>query len=272
MLLETCAVAITGLLAGGLINMIADALPSGQPMRMPRYADGTQRPVRAWLGIGAFSLNLRSPPEPSADEPGTGSAALSWRYPLTELASALLMLFFFVDSRNDAALLSAATLFELAYAAIFVLITVIDLEYRRIPFVLSLALGALALLDAALNPARGPGLLSSAFGGLLGFGVVYAAYLGGLMFCRVLSRERGTPLEGGALGFGDVVLMAATGLIVGFPSIALAIVISVFAGAAGAIVVILRRIKQAGGYRPFASMPYGPYIIGSAIAVMLTGG
>ncbi|MCY4018426.1 MAG: A24 family peptidase [Chloroflexi bacterium] len=280
MFLESCAVAITGVLAGGLINMLADALPSRQPLRIPQYTDGRRRPRLAWLGIGAFLFNLRSLPEPkpSGDElspgsppSGPGGALLSWRYPLTEIATALLLLLFYADTRDEAALLSTATLVKFAYAAIFVLIAVIDLEHRRIPFAVALPLGALALIDAALIPVSEPGLLAAAIGGLVGFALFYVAYLGGVAFARIVSRKRGKPLEGGALGFGDVVLMAAVGLILGFPSIVLAITFSVFAGAAGAIAVILARTMQAGSYRPFARVPYGPYIVGSAVAVMLIG-
>jgi len=276
MFLESCAVAITGVLGGGLINALADALPSRQPLRMPQYADGRRRPTLAWLGIGAFMFNLRRLPEPSADELGTtspssgpGGALLSWRYPLTEIASALLMLLFYADIRDEAALLSTATLFKFAYAALLVLITVIDLEHRRIPFALALPLGALALMDAALIPVSEPGTLAAAIGGLTGFALFYVAYLGGVMFARTLNRNRGKPLAGGALGFGDVVLMAAVGLIVGFPGILLAITFSVFAGAAGAIAVVCARFVKTGSYQPFETIPYGPFIVGSAVFVLL---
>ncbi len=272
MLLESCAVAITGILAGGLINVLADALPSRQPLSMPRYADGRRRPALAWLGIGAFIFNLRSPPQPNGDElEKRGGALLSWRYPLTEIAAALLMLLFYADTRDEAALLSTATLFKFAYAALLVLITVIDLEHRRIPFAVALPLGALALIDAALIPVTEPGLPSAAIGALIGFALFYAAYLGGVLFARLLSRYRGKPLEGSALGFGDVVLMAVVGLMVGFPSILLAITLSVFSGAAGAIAVVFARFVKTGGYQPFDKIPYGPFIVGSAIIVLLIG-
>ncbi|MCY4072390.1 MAG: A24 family peptidase [Chloroflexi bacterium] len=280
MFLESCAVAITGVLGGGLINMLADDLPSRQPLRMPRYTDGKRRPRLAWLGIGAFMFKLRSlpKPKPSGDELRTGSpsngpgaALLSWRYPLTEIATALLMLLLYADIRDEAALLSTATLFKFAYAALFVLIAVIDLEHRRIPFVVALPLGALALIDAALIPVSEPGTPSAAIGGLIGFALFYVAYLGGVMFARMLNRNRGKPLEGGALGFGDVVLMAAVGLIVGFPGILLAITLSVFAGAGGAFAVLCARLMKTGGYQPFDKIPFGPFIVGSAIAVLLIG-
>ncbi len=270
MFLEACAVAITGLLAGGLINMLADALPSRQALRTPRYADGRRRPCFAWLGIGAFLFNLRAPPQPSGSPASeTGSALLSWRYPLTEIASALLMLLFYADIRDEAALLSSATLIKFVYAALFVLITVIDLEHRRIPFAAALSLGALALLDAALIPLSEPGLPAAAIGALIGFAVFYAVYLGGALFARVLSRNRGQPLEGSAFGFGDVVLMAAVGLTVGFPNIILAVILSIFATAAGAVALIAARYIKTEGYQPFDTMPYGPFIAVSAIVVML---
>lgn len=276
MLLESCAVAITGVLAGGVINMLADDMPTWQALRMPHYADGGSRPPLAWLGIGAFLFNLRCPPAPNGEDRGTqgqfsghGGSLLSWRYPLTEISAALLMLLFYADIRDQAALLSAATLAKFAYVALLVLITVIDLEHRRIPFAVSIPLGALGFVDAALIPVSEPGMPSAAIGGLVGFAVFYLAYLGGVLFARMLSRNRGAPLEGGAFGFGDVVMMAAAGLIVGYPSVLLALALSVFAGAAGAIAVIAARLTRAGAYQPFATMPYGPFIAGSAIAVML---
>ena len=280
MFLESCAVAITGVLAGGVINMLADDLPSRRSLRMPQYTNGKRRPWRAWLGIGAFMFGLRSLPEPVSrrDEIGTGGPSsgtgvslLSWRYPLTEISTAILMLLFYADIRDEAALTSAATVFKFAYAAFFVLIGVIDLEHRRIPFAVALPLGALALIDAAVFPDSEPGLLAAAIGGLIGFAVFYAAYLGGVVFARMLSRNRGKPLDGDAMGFGDVVLIAAVGLIVGFPSILLAIIFSVFAGAAGAIALVFVRFMKTGGYRPYDKIPYGPFIIGSAITVLLIG-
>ena len=278
MFLESCAVAITGVLAGGVINMLADDLPSRRFVRMPQYTDGKRRPWRAWLGIGAFMFGLRSLSESHADEPGAGSPStgsgrslLSWRYPLTEIATSLLMLVFFADIRVEAAPTSPTTFVRFAYAAFFVLIGVIDLEHRRIPFAVALPLGALALIDAAVFPDSEPGLLAAAIGGLIGFAVFYSAYLGGVVFARMLSRNRGKPLDGGALGFGDVVLIAAVGLIVGFPSILLAIIFSVFAGAAGAIALVFVRFMKTGRYRPYQKIPYGPFIIGSAITVLLIG-
>ena len=278
MSLETCVVAILGILAGGVINMLADDLPLRRSIRMPRYADGRRRPPLAWLGIGAFLFNLRRLPAPKPASDGVEAASstgdsknvpLGWRYPLTEIATALLMLSFYASSREAAAALSIPSLISYAYVALFMLITVIDLEFKRIPFVVVLPLGALAVLDAALVTNSEPQLLSAAIGGMLGFIVFYIVFLGGIVFARFASRLRGEPLTGHAFGFGDVILMSVVGLTVGFPNILVAILVSVFAGAGGAIALLICRFLKTGRYQAFATIPYGPFIVAGAISVML---
>ena len=280
MSLETCVVAILGILAGGVINMLADDLPLRRSIRMPRYADGRRRPPLAWLGIGAFLFNLRSlpPPKPGGCVEAAGSTGvtinlpLSWRYPLTEIATALLMLSLYAASREAAAALSIPSLITFAYVALFVLITVIDLEYKRIPIAVVLPLGALAVLDAALVPNSEPGLLSAAIGGMFGFVFFYVVFLGGIVFARFASHLRGKPLTEHAFGFGDVILMSVVGLIIGFPYILVAIVVSVFAGASGAIALLSYRFLKTGRYQAFATIPYGPFIVAGAFSVMFLNG
>ena len=66
-------------------------------------------------------------------------------------------------------------------------------------------------------------------------------------------------------------LMSVVGMIVGFPDILVAICISIFAGAVGAVVVIAGHYSHKGSYSGFARMPYGPYILFGAIVVQLLG-
>lgn len=261
MVLETCTVVCIGFVAGVIVNMLADDLPRRHRLRRPRYPDGSRRPPQAWLGLSAFIFKRRSAP----GEPAPG-VKLGWRYPLAEIACALLMLLFYVDSGG---LLAAETLIKFAYAAIFVLIGVIDLEYRRIPFAVSLALGALALFEAALIRDSAPGLPASALGGLVGFALAYAAYVGGRLYARLRSRNREQPLAASGMGFGDVVLMSAVGLTVGFPAVLPALALSVFAAGAAAIAVIGARYAQSRNYQAFDSMPLGPFIVGSAVISLL---
>ncbi len=283
MFLESCAIAICGILLGSLINMLAEALPARRALSLPRYADGSRRPWLAWLGIGAFLFNLRSLPESTTSGAAhsavsssvqSGGALLGWRYPLTEIASALLMLLVHAAIRADAALLAGAALFKYAYAALLLLMTIIDLEHRRIPFAVSFTLGTLAVIDALMFPASAPGLPASAIGGVVGFAVFYLVYLGGICFARIISGWRGLRGDaavGSAFGFGDVLMTAAVGLMLGFPSIVLAMTFTVFMAAAGAVTVISVRYVKRGGYQAFDSIAFGPYIAGGALTMMLIG-
>lgn len=261
MVLETCAVVCIGLIAGVIVNMLADALPRRHRLRTPRYPDGSRRPPLAWLGLSAFIFKRRS----AAGEPAPGGR-LGRRYPLAEIACALLTLLFYVDS---GALLAAETLAKFAYAAVFVLIGVVDLEHRRIPFAVSLALGALALFEAALIGDSAPGLPASVLGGLVGFALAYASYVGGGVYARLRSRNSEQPLKTSGIGFGDVVLMGAVGLTVGLPAVLAALALTVFAAGAAAIAIIGARYARGRRYQAFDSMPLGPFIVGSAVISLL---
>ena len=61
MLLNVFIVGLIGILAGGVVNILADALPQQKAVRFPpRYPDGTPRPLIAWLGITAFLFGRRT--------------------------------------------------------------------------------------------------------------------------------------------------------------------------------------------------------------------
>lgn len=150
------------------------------------------------------------------------------------------------------------------YLAILVLISVVDLTTRRIPNAVVLPAAALALLLAAMGV--GPRWTAALIGGVVGagfFGVVY--WLGAALLRRLGHRAAS---RGPALGLGDVKLALFIGLAVGYPAIVTALLAGTLAGAAGAIVVIVRQIVQR-RYQPLAAMAYGPYLaLGAAIALL----
>src|SRR5689334_8172903 len=109
MLLSYIIVGIIGLLAGGIVNALADDLPHYRRPRLPHYPDGTPRPVKAWLGITAFLLGARS---------SASGSKLSRRYPLTEIGTALLMLLTLMvaeTSTGDRTVSSLQLVFWLTY-------------------------------------------------------------------------------------------------------------------------------------------------------------
>jgi prepilin signal peptidase PulO-like enzyme (type II secretory pathway) len=253
-------VGLMGLVAGGIINILADDLPERRQPSTPHYPDGTPRSISAWLGISAFLTGQRV---------SSSGSRLSWRYPLTEVGTMLLMwLTIFVTAENPE-VSDLQLVFYLAYIAIFVLITVIDIEHRLILFVVIIPASLLAILDAILTPVtHKPDLRDALLGGALGFGVFFLLFLGGILFSYVVAKIQGYELPEVAFGYGDVMLSLLSGLILGWQPMIIAMFVTVFVGAAGAIIFLTIR-GLSGRYDVFTPLPYGPYIVLGTLLLLL---
>lgn len=259
MVVAVIIVGLLGILAGGVINVLADELPERRPLRPPRYPDGSPRPPIAWLGIAAFLFGKRTSPN---------GFALSWRHPLTELTTAALMIITLLSVQDDLQMTLLQLAFWLAYMAIFVLITVIDLEHRLILFVVIIPACILALIDAAVTH-YGADLGNALLGAGLGFGVFFALYVGGFIFTYIISKVQRHEIEEIAFGYGDVMLITLAGLVLGWQPLIVAMFITVFLGAFGAIAYLLIRTLIGSKYSLFTPLPYGQYIIVGAILMLL---
>lgn len=260
MLLTLIVVAIIGILAGGVINVLADDLPRRRPITLPpRYADGTPRPPIAWLGITAFLFGKRLSPS------GT---KLRWRYPLTELMTAGLMVLTVITASDDPNMYPTQLVFWLIYMAIFSLITVIDLEHRLILFVVVIPAWIIAIIDAAFTT-YGADLRDALLGGAIGFGIFFLMYLGGFLFVYVMAQTRGRSTNEVAFGYGDVMLITLSGLILGWQPLIPAIFLTVFLGALGAIAWIVGRWLTGNRYSLFTPLPYGQYIVIATVIMLL---
>jgi len=249
-----------GLIVGILVNILADDLPHYRRPRLPRYPDGTPRPFIAWSGLLAFLTGKRA---------SVNGARLSWRYPLAEIATIALMVVVVAATANQPRVNDLQRLFYLAYVSICVLITVIDIEHRLILFSVIVPSSALALLGAALTPAGGrPTLEEALVGAALGFGVFFVLYLGGILFSYVAAKARGQELPEVAFGYGDVMLAALSGLILGWQALIFAMFITVFLGALGAFIFLVARALT-GRYDMFTALPYGPYIVAGTLIMLL---
>ncbi|MEP7284398.1 MAG: A24 family peptidase [Chloroflexota bacterium] len=249
---------LIGLLVGGLINVLADDLPTTYHIQLPHYPDGTPRPVTAWLGSLAFILFQRSSPD---------GAKLSWRYPLVEFVTA--GLFAYVATVYGA---SGLSIFWMGTLAILILITVIDLEHRMILFIVVVPAYLYVLIGVALFNTQISDRITFRdylLGGLMGFVVFLLMYLGGMLFSAVMASQRGEALSEVAFGYGDVMLATLSGLILGWQALIFAIFIAVFAGAAGALIFIVLRTYIKGEYEVFTALPYGQYIVFGTIIMML---
>ncbi len=252
-------IGIIGILAGGIINMLADDLPRRRSPSLPKYPDGSPRPLLAWLGITAFLFQRRA---------STQGTRLSWRYPLTELATALLMMWLFLLKSDDPNVNDLQLMFWLIYVAILVLITIIDVEHRLILFVVIIPTAVLVIIEAILTPNYPPQLQGALIGGGVGFIVFFLFYMGGYLFTYITGQLRGKQINTVAFGYGDVMLITVSGLMVGIQSIVLVIFIAIFFGALGAVVYLVGQALLGKRYSWFTALPYGPYIVAATLLVL----
>ncbi len=260
MLVKLVLASLIGFLAGIAVNALADDLPLRRRPTLPHYPDGTPRSFIAWSGLLAFLTGKRASPN---------GAKLTWRHPLAELATIILMVVTVVVTHNDPEVSSLQLVFYLVYMAVFVLITVIDIEHRLILFVVVVPSAVFAVLDAILTPLNHkPDLGTALLGGLLGFGVFFVMYLGGVLFSYIMAKIQGYELPEVAFGYGDVLLSTLCGLILGWQPLIIAIFITVFLGALGAVIYLTIR-SIAGKYNMFTPLPYGPYIVAGTLLLLL---
>lgn len=179
-------------------------------------------------------------------------SVLSLQYLLVELGTAILFVAagWKVISLPENQFWMLILLFLRIFAAISasIVILVSDIRWQIIPngAVLTLILVATASISIFRKPLS--------FGVLydIGAALVLAMFLGGLWF-----------VSGGRwIGFGDVKLIFATSLLVGYPASFAAFIFSFWLGGAAGIVFLALGKKSLG-----SRIPFGPYILaGSALA------
>lgn len=262
-------IALFGLFIGGINNALADDLPHYRWPRLPRYADDTPRPPIAWLGTLAFLTGNRRD--------------LSWRYPLTEFATAALFVTTLwriepIIAGGDPVNTLQVT-FWLFYVAVMVLITVIDIEHHLILFSVIIPSTLIALLDAILTPTNPPygmwaasaepTLVEALIGGGVGFAVFFVFYIGGFIYSQVSSVLRGEAISEVAFGYGDVMLITLSGIILGWRALIFAMFITVVMGAIGAIIYLIAQRIMGGRGGMLSPIPYGPYIVIGTLVMLL---
>jgi len=209
--------ALLGFALGALLNALADALPLHRTVTRPAY------------------LSRRGP--------------LRARDAAVHLVSA--SLFAFLWTQYDArpvrlVLVSISTL-------VLLLVTVTDIEHKRIPDSVILPAIAFAAITSPLS--FGDGWPFALVGGCVGFLFFFTAYAFG-------NRLWGH----GALGQGDVKLGAFVGLIGGFPQILVGLIVGLFAGGVvGALLLLVRRASLR------TAIPYGPFIVIGGFYAMVWG-
>lgn len=169
-------------------------------------------------------------------------AAISWRYPLVELLTAVLLTLVYLRFGW-----SWATVYWSAITALLIVISFIDLDTLEIPT--ELVMGGAVLATAYNCFSRRP-FAEWALGGLLGFGLFYLIYH--------LSR--------GGMGGGDVRLAGLLGLALGWRQLLLALFISFTSGAVIALLLLLTGRAKRGD-----PIPFGPFLAAGGYLAALWG-
>jgi leader peptidase (prepilin peptidase) / N-methyltransferase len=239
---------LAGLALGSFANVLIHRVPTGGSLLRPSSScPACGRRLRPWENIPLLSwLLLRA-------RCAGCHAPISPRYPLVEGLVALQALL--LPARMG---LDWSWLLLLPALALLTALAFIDWDTQRLPDRLTLPLGLIGLAACAVQgllalvgapPLAGlPGPLDGLLGGLAGGGLLYAiAWIG----WWILRRE--------AMGAGDIKLMAAFGLLLGWQQTLLALLLGALAGS---IAGVIQR-----GAR-FEERPFGPWLaLGSIIAL-----
>jgi leader peptidase (prepilin peptidase) / N-methyltransferase len=263
-----------GLLFGSFANVLIWRVPRGESIvspgsHCPRCGRGIRWhdniPVVSWLMLRGRCRDCGEP--------------ISWRYPAVETASCAL----WVLAGWRFGFTPALPLGILFFYVLLVL-SVIDLDHRRLPTPLVAVLGGAAVVAlvaaqvtglpfAPLAPAAETGplsipLIAGGLGFVLGAGTSWGV---AALYGRLRGRD--------GLGMGDVRLLGAMGVTLG-PFVLLAYALANILGVLGAVPVIVRtrargrRSAGAGGAQPPpppASIPFGPFLALGGVLTALWG-
>lgn len=237
------AAALLGLLVGGLLNILIRRLPRGvSPLKCP----SCHARVRWYDAIPLFSyIILRG-------RCRSCGSRIPLRYPFIEAANCLLWVCSVAWFSPYGVGMTAVVC--VALSALLAL-SVADLETMLLPdsLIITFALSGCAMLVIDVcGVGVGIGWVSRLIGMAAGFVFFGLLYFG----CRLIFKREG-------LGFGDVKLMAAAGLVLGWKSL----IFSVLLGSVSAALVLggIRLCNPKGEKKEFAFAPF----LAAAIAVSL---
>ncbi len=230
--------ALVGVVMGSFLNLCCDRLPRGGSIVHPASrCDVCLHPLSVkdlvpvlsyiWLRGRCRYCGASIPLRALLLELATGAAygLLAWHYGLSARLGILLV-----------------------YAALFLLIFVIDLEHGLILNKVTYPGMALALAFSFLP--SGPGVKSALLGGGVGLVLLLVPFL----------------LFHGGLGGGDVKLGAMLGLACGFPEVLVGFLVAVLAG--GLVAGALLASGKKGRKDP---IPFGPFLVSGAMVALIWG-
>jgi leader peptidase (prepilin peptidase) / N-methyltransferase len=228
-----------GLIVGSFVTVVAHRVPRGESIVGPRSrcpACGAQ--IAAYDNVPVLSWALLR------GRARCCGAAISPRYPLTELTLGALYAATVLVLWDDPAQVALGLVFVTTLTAI----TLTDLEQRIIPNKILIVAAVLGVAIAAIGD---PGSLPER--------AIAAAAAGGLLFLAALAYPRG-------MGMGDVKLAAVMGLFLG-RNVGPAILVALLAGS----LVGLAMIARHGAAARKRAIPFGPFLALGGVVGLLAG-
>lgn len=236
---------ILGLCVGSWLNVVIYRLPNGMNMSFPgshcttcdyvlKWYDNI--PVLSWLMLGGKCRKCKEPISP--------------RYTIVEIANTLLWVLcvaLFWQKSIVYACLAAVV------CSALICVFFIDLEHMLIynRFVIIIAIAGIAATFTDDFTTELDHLIGALAGGLVFAGVYYGSL-------AILKKE--------GLGFGDVKLAAAAGLLLGWQKLLLSMLIA--SVSASIVLIIMRRFYDAEEGKEY---PFGPFIAAGMLLSMFFG-
>lgn len=237
--------AVLGLAVGSFLNVVIYRVPNGMNLAKPdSHCTSCGYSLRWYDNIPVLSYMLLKGKCRSC------GAHISLRYTLVELANMLLWLLSALIFWRTAPIYAVAAALA---CSVLICIFFIDLEHMLIFNRFTLLVALLGVVAVFFDPFTKP--LDHLFGALGGAAVFLLVYAGAIL---VLKRE--------GLGWGDVKLVAAAGLLLGWQKLILAILI---ASVVGSIVLLaLRKCRRDEEDREY---PFAPFLTLGFTVAMLVG-
>jgi leader peptidase (prepilin peptidase)/N-methyltransferase len=230
---------LIGLLTGGLLNVLADDLPARiRPKRPHCPRCNHVQPVTHWLAVGRAL---------QGGCPNCG-AQVRKRALFLEIGTALVFaaLSSLVEPAFDLIIYSI-------YAAVLLLVIVIDIEHRLILHIVTLPTTLFALLVS--GPLADNNILAAVLGAVVAFLFFYLIYwLGQRLF------------GAGAFGFGDVTLAMTMGAMFGLHQVVFALVLGVLLGGLWSVVGL-----ASGRMTRYSHFAYGPFLAAGGLIILFWG-
>ena len=253
---------VFGLVIGSFLNVVVYRVPAGIPLTRESRCPNCDAPVRPWQNVPVLSwVGLRG-------ACASCSAKISPRYPLVEAATGAIfasVAWFFatgylgtptsVGTTSTAATVVVALAF-LSFAAVSVVLSLIDLDTRRLPNVIVLPSYVVSLVLLALACALGADW-SALLRSILAMAALFAFYA----ILRAIRPD--------GMGGGDVKLAGLIGIQLGWLGWGSVVVGAFAAFVLGGIFGVALLLARRAGRR--TAIPFGPWMLVGAWVGIIAG-